>query len=99
METPIEVEIPWRRQRTPDVIKLVPSIFSPVPDAEVFLDKYYKRTYAKAIVTMCDDDNIVGSCKCSNCRNQIDLFSKFCSNCGAKLTGRIIFDKDYNETD
>lgn len=88
METPIEVEIPWRRKHTPDIIKLVPSIFTATSNADVFLDKYYKRIYAKAIVTMFDDDCVIGSCKCSNCNSNIDIFSRFCSNCGAKINGR-----------
>lgn len=88
METPIEVKIAWHKQCTPDIIKLVPSIFTPVPGAEVFLDKYYKRTYAKAIVTMLDDDYVIDSCKCSNCNCNIDISSRFCSNCGAKISGR-----------
>lgn len=88
MEKPIEVEMPWSYYHTPDVIKLVPSIFTMTTNAKVFLDKYYKRTYAKAVVTMFDDDGIIGSCKCSNCNSNIDIFSKFCSNCGAKINGR-----------
>ncbi len=86
METPIEIEIPWHQQHTPDVITLVSSIFS--TNGKILLDKYYKRIYAKAVVTMFDDDHIIGSCKCSNCNSNIDIFSRFCSNCGAKISGR-----------
>lgn len=88
MGTPFEVEIPWNQWRTPDVIKLVPFRFASTSNSEVVLDKYYKRTYAKAIVTMFDDDCTIGSCKCSNCNSNIDIFSKFCSNCGAKISGK-----------
>lgn len=87
METPIEVKILWHQQRTPDIIKLVPSIFTPTHNAEVFLDKYYKHTDAKAVVTMLDDC-IIDSCKCSNCNCNIDISSRFCFNCGAKISGR-----------
>lgn len=88
METPIEIEIPWHRQQTPDVIKLVPPIFTMNGNRKGLLDKYYKRIYAKAIVTMFDDDCVIGSCKCSNCNSNIDIFNRFCSNCGAKINGR-----------
>ncbi len=60
---------------------------------------YFKRIYCDAIVVMQDEDNVVGNCTCSICKNSIDLFDKFCSNCGAKVKGRRIFDKDGNETD
>lgn len=83
-----ELEIPWHQQRTPDVVKLVPFMFTATSNGKAFLDKYYKRVYAKAIITMLDDDCIIGSCKCSNCNSSIDIFSKFCSNCGAKISGR-----------
>jgi len=88
METPIEVEIPWCQQRIPDVIKLVPPIVTMATNGKIIFNKYYKRVYAKAVITMFDDDCTIGSCKCSNCNSNIDISSRFCSNCGAKINGK-----------
>lgn len=60
---------------------------------------YFKRVYCYAIVQMYDEDNVVGSCICSNCNNSLGLFEKFCPHCGAKIQGKKILDKDGNEID
>ena len=52
---------------------------------------YYQRIYANVIMTMADDDNLVGNSKCSNCNNDVDIFIKFCPHCGAKIRGRIYY--------
>ncbi len=60
---------------------------------------YVKRSYCYAKVYMLDDDNTVGKTVCSNCEEPIDPFTKYCSNCGAKVKGRITFDKEGHEID
>ena len=72
----------------------------PFPD-KVTLNKrigitqqYVKQLTAHAIVTMYDGDNIIGSCTCSNCKKRINLFSIFCSHCGAKIVDRQIHNDD-----
>ena len=42
-------------------------------------------------ITLFDDDAI-GSSKCSLCNSNIDIFAKYCSNCGAKVIDRITKD-------
>lgn len=46
---------------------------------------YVPRIFAKNVVVMEDDDNIVGHCYCSNCEKNINIFDKYCRYCGAKL--------------
>lgn len=52
-----------------------------VPLVEAFID-----------IHMMDDDCTIGSSTCSNCKKNVDIFSKYCSNCGAKLKRREISD-------
>ena len=49
---------------------------------------YIEQIKAFAEVTMMDDDLTIDSCRCSNCKRSIDIFDKYCSHCGAKLTER-----------
>ena len=49
---------------------------------------YVERVEAYIEVYMLDDDFTIGHCKCTNCKNPINLFDKYCPRCGAKLKGR-----------
>ena len=59
-----------------------------VPLVEAFID-----------IHMMDDDCAVGSSACSNCKKNVDIFSKYCPNCGAKLKRREISNDSKNPTE
>ena len=69
------------------------------PDSSDFEKLYFERIYCNAIITMFDDDNTIGSSICSNCKNSLELFEKFCPHCGAKIKGRQVLDRNGNEID
>lgn len=46
---------------------------------------YVPRIFAKHIVVMEDDDNIVGHSYCSKCEKNVNMFDKYCRHCGARL--------------
>ena len=48
---------------------------------------YRKQLYFTANVTV-DEEGICGRCECSNCKNSINPFDKYCRFCGAKSKGR-----------
>lgn len=56
-----------------------------VPLIEAFID-----------IHMMDDDCAIGNSTCSNCKKNVDIFSKYCPNCGAKLKRREI-NKESND--
>lgn len=58
---------------------------------------YVPLIFAYAVVVMEDDDNLVGYCYCSNCKDSINIFDTYCRHCGAKLKGRKVFGEDYEE--
>ncbi len=42
------------------------------------------------MVTMIDEDCAIGHCECSNCKESVNFFDKYCYHCGAKLMTRKI---------
>lgn len=53
---------------------------------------YIKQIYCNPLVTI-DEDEILGSCVCSNCKKEMNPFYKFCPNCGAKAKERIFLEE------
>ena len=49
---------------------------------------YIPKRTCNIIVSFNDEDHTIGSSKCSECHADIDIFSKYCYNCGAKCIGR-----------
>lgn len=57
--------------------------------AHIFGINDVSRTYAPlifcdAIVELNNQDNAIGKCTCSSCGKSMDIFNKYCPNCGAK---------------
>lgn len=55
---------------------------------------FFQRTYCYINVKVTKDYDSIESCTCSACSHEIDIFSKFCSNCGAKSKGRKIIETE-----
>ena len=49
---------------------------------------YVPRRTCYVLISFDDEDRIIGSSKCSECNTAIDIFSKYCPNCGAKCIGK-----------
>ena len=49
---------------------------------------YAPREYCYIDVYLDEDQEAIGSSKCSKCKKTIDVFSKFCKHCGAKVKAR-----------
>lgn len=58
---------------------------------------YVPRIFAYAVIVMEDDDNLIGHCYCSNCKNLINMFDTYCCHCSARLRGRKVLGEDYEE--
>ena len=58
---------------------------------------YVPRIFAYAVIVMEDDDNLIGHCYCSNCKNSINMFDAYCCHCGARLNGRKVLGENYEE--
>ena len=79
----------------PDKVVLQRLTFSRKSESET----YFKRKYCYAMMQLLDDEGTIGTCQCSCCKKQMDIFDKFCPNCGAKSKGRKIVNGDSDETD
>jgi len=49
---------------------------------------YVPRRTCHILISFDDEDRIIGLSKCSECNTPIDIFSKYCHNCGAKCIGK-----------
>ncbi len=49
---------------------------------------YVPRRTCHILISFDDEDRVIGSSKCSECNTAIDIFSKYCPNCGAKCIGK-----------
>lgn len=77
--------LPFYSTNFPKRIKIItaPLLANP-PEEKIYIE----RVEAYIEVYMLDDDFTIGHCECTNCKNTIDLFDKYCPRCGAKLKGR-----------
>lgn len=80
-------------QRGPFPNKLYAHALGPSDEAVL----YVPCIFAYAIVVMEDDDNLIGRCYCSNCKDSVNIFDKYCCHCGAKLKDRKVLGEDYEE--
>ena len=66
----------------PDILEVTCFLASNQPK------NYAPREYCYIDVYLDEDQEAIGSSKCSKCKNTIDIFSKFCNHCGAKVRER-----------
>lgn len=82
----VRVVLPFYQKAFPK--KLIAARMISIMDGDDAEQTYIPLIKASADINFLDDDFTVGSCHCSNCGKTIDIFDKFCSECGAKITGR-----------
>lgn len=61
-------------------------------------ETYFRRKDCYVMVTLLDEEGVIGHSTCSLCNNKMDIFDKFCPHCGAKSKGRKIVNGDDDET-
>ena len=83
----LRMAIPFYQSDFPKRIIIVKQCGLCVDDTEPE-QTYIPLVKATADIKFMDDDFTIGNCHCSNCGNSIGIFDKFCSHCGAKISGR-----------
>lgn len=73
----------------PDKVEVY--LYPQINDVKIKL--YVPREYCFIDVVLDEDQEAIGFSKCSNCKESVEPFIKFCPHCGAKSKGRRLLRK------
>lgn len=85
----------YDEEEFPDILEVY--LYPQINDVKIKL--YAPREYCFIDVILDKDQEAVGSSRCSNCKESIEPFIKFCPYCGAKAKGRRLLRKKENADD